>query len=245
MDASEVLLKILDYTGESRASLSKRIGLPPYRLQDIARGKTSEMPYEVADKLKKEFPAISREWLLTGDGDMLTTSQPSGTKEVQATPLPDKESYLLAEKLGMDIVPEYSDTFKGGSAGSFITSDTVNAYWGLPNIKADIIAEIDGDSMYPKYPPGSKVALREIPFDPSAPTVGIPFGEVFGITIDNGDENYLNIIKRLRRHSDPKLSQSYWICQSENSSKYDDFDIEVSKVRHLFVVVASIHLNRM
>lgn len=229
----------------SRTALAKMISVKPQKLHDIARGQTVRVPSDVLEGVSREFPNIRREWLLTGDGDMLTPSQPSDTKEVQATPLPDKESYLLAEKLGMEIVPEYSDTFRGGSAGSLISSDTVNAYWGLPNIKADIIAEIEGDSMYPTYPPGSKVALREISFDPSAPTVGIPFGEVFGITIDNGDVNYLNIIKRLRRHSDPKLSQLYWICQSENSSKYDDFEIEVSKVRHLFVVVASIHLNRM
>lgn len=71
MEASEILLKILDYTGESRASLSKRIGLPPYRLQDIVRGKTAEILYEVADKLTKEFPFISKDWLLTGEGEML------------------------------------------------------------------------------------------------------------------------------------------------------------------------------
>lgn len=245
MNSSERIERLVEHYGVSLTEIAKRTGLPPQRLYDIASGKTKSFSDQVAKGITSLFSDLNPLWLLTGDGNMLITSQPSDAKEVQATPLPDKESYLLAEKLGMEIVPEYSDTFKGGSAGSFITSDTVNAYWGLPNIKADIIAEIDGDSMYPKYPPGSKVALREIPFDPSAPTVGIPFGEVFGITIDNGDDNYLNIIKRLRRHSDQKLSQSYWICQSENTSKYDDFDIEVSKVRHLFVVVASIHLNRM
>ena len=240
---SSTLKEYFREQGKTQQEIADDLGVSQAYIGQILNG-MKPIGKQTASKLNSLY-GFNRGWLLTGEGDMLTTSQPSDTKEVQATPLPDKESYLLAEKLGMEIVPEYSDTFKGGSAGSFITSDTVNAYWGLPNIKADIIAEIDGDSMYPKYPPGSKVALREIPFDPSAPTVGIPFGEVFGITIDNGDDNYLNIIKRLRRHSDPKLSQSYWICQSENTNKYDDFDIEVSKVRHLFVVVASIHLNRM
>lgn len=189
------------------------------------------------------YSDINRDWLLFGEGEMLRVSDASNS--VVATPLPDKESYEFAQSLGMEIVPEYSDHFRGGGDGSLITTDSIDAYWGLPNVKADIIAEIDGDSMYPKYPLGSKVALRELSFDPSTPTVGIPFGEVFGITLDNGDGNYLNFIKRLRRHPDPKLSQSYWVCQSENTAKYDDFEIEVSKVRHLFVVVASIHLNRM
>lgn len=189
------------------------------------------------------YSDVNRDWLLFGDGEMLRVSDSSNN--VVATPLPDKESYEFAQRLGMQIVPEYTDHFRGGGDGSLITTDSIDAYWGLPNIKADIVAEVDGDSMYPKYPPGSKVALRELSFDPSAPTVGIPFGEVFGITLDNGDGDYLNFIKRLRRHPDPKLSQSYWVCQSENTAKYDDFEIEVSKVRHLFVVVASIHLNRM
>lgn len=195
------------------------------------------------DKISEVYPELSRSWLMTGEGEMLTSATPSDG--VVATPLPDKESYDFAKRLGMVIVPEYTDHFRGGGDGSMITSDNIDAYWGLPNIKADIIAEIDGDSMYPKYPPGSKVALRELSFDPSAPTVGIPFGEVFGITLDNGAGNYLNFIKRLRRHSDPALAQTFWTCQSENTAKYDDFDIEVAKVRHLFVVVASIHLNRM
>lgn len=245
MNSSERIERLVEHYGVSLTEIAKRIGLPPQRLYDIASGKTKSFSDQVTKGITSQFSDLNPLWLLTGDGDMLITSQPSGANEVQATPLPDKESYLLAEKLGMEIVPEYSDHFRGGGDGSLITTDSIDAYWGLPNVKADIIAEIDGDSMYPKYPLGSKVALRELSFDPSTPTVGIPFGEVFGITLDNGDGNYLNFIKRLRRHPDPKLSQSYWVCQSENTAKYDDFEIEVSKVRHLFVVVASIHLNRM
>lgn len=235
----ERLEQIIDkYSIKSVREFERQAGLP----NGYVRRPRETMGVEQIEGVLKAFPEIDREWLMTGEGDMLVDTQPDS---VVATPLPDKESYEFAKRLGMEIVPEYTDHFRGGGDGSLITSDSIDAYWGLPNVKADIVAEIDGDSMYPKYPPGSKVALRELSFDPSAPTVGIPFGEVFGITIDNGDGNYLNFIKRLRRHPDAKLSQSYWVCQSENSTKYDDFDIEVAKVRHLFVVVASIHLNRM
>lgn len=77
MEASEILRLVLDYTKESRASLAKRIDLPAHRLQDISRGKTSEIPYEVADKLVQEFPSLSRDWLLSGEGEMLVSGDAS------------------------------------------------------------------------------------------------------------------------------------------------------------------------
>jgi hypothetical protein len=73
MDANEILEKVLEETKESRAGLAKSIGLQPHRLQDIARGKSKEFPYEVADKIASTYPQFSRKWLLTGEGDMLTT----------------------------------------------------------------------------------------------------------------------------------------------------------------------------
>lgn len=71
MDANEILEKVLEETRESRAGLAKSIGLQPHRLQDIARGKSKEFPYEVADKIASAYPQFSRKWLLTGEGDML------------------------------------------------------------------------------------------------------------------------------------------------------------------------------
>lgn len=71
MDANEILEKVLEETRESRAGLAKSIGLQPHRLQDIARGKSKEFPYEVADKIASTYPQFSRKWLLTGEGDML------------------------------------------------------------------------------------------------------------------------------------------------------------------------------
>ena len=233
------LLRYIEHKGMTVRDFERSIGASNGYVASISKSIGAKYLSRIIDN----YSDVNRDWLLFGDGEMLRVSDSSNN--VVATPLPDKESYEFAQRLGMQIVPEYTDHFRGGGDGSLITTDSIDAYWGLPNIKADIVAEVDGDSMYPKYPPGSKVALRELSFDPSAPTVGIPFGEVFGITLDNGDGDYLNFIKRLRRHPDPKLSQSYWVCQSENTAKYDDFEIEVSKVRHLFVVVASIHLNRM
>lgn len=203
---------------------------------------------------------ISTDWLLTGNGAMLrdgdidktevihTTSKEDndGTNdldEVDGTYIADQEEYNKAKELGLNLIPEYSDAFKGGYRGTMISTDEISAYWAIPNVKADMVIEVEGDSMSKAYPAGSRVAVREIQFDHQYPTVGIPFGEVFGIIVDNGDENYLSYIKRLRRHPDKALQYKYWIAQSDNEA-YDDFEIEISKVRHLFIVVAGVKLTR-
>lgn len=79
MDANEILRKVLEITKESRAGLAKSIGLQPYRLHDIARGKSKEFPYEVADKIALTYPQFNREWMLTGEGEMLNTDIQNST----------------------------------------------------------------------------------------------------------------------------------------------------------------------
>ena len=71
MDTSERLNTVLNHIGLNANSLSKKIDVPKYRLYDILQGRTQSIPYEVADKIKSYFPTISKDWLLTGEGDML------------------------------------------------------------------------------------------------------------------------------------------------------------------------------
>lgn len=227
----------------NNTDFAQRIGKARSYVSEALNGRraiTEQFVLSIGDA----FPEISKDWLLTGEGEMLIASEHNNST-VAPVFIDDKENYDLAVKSGMNIIPEFSDHFKGGNDGTALTIDKAVAFWGLPNIKANLITEIDGDSMAPRYPAGTKVAVREIFFDREYPTVGIPFGEVFAIVLDNGNGEYLNFIKYLRRHPDRQLVNKYWVAQSENSEKYDNFDIEVSKVKHLFVVVASLRLNRL
>lgn len=235
--SKERLVKYLDNKGISSAKFYEDTGLK--------RGLIDK------DKLHQQLTSdriaiivacyedVSIDWLITGQGDML---KDFGSNSVNGTYLNDQEEYERAKKLGLSLIPEYTDTFMGGPSGSMIGSDAIKAYWSFPNIKADMIIEVEGDSMANTFPAGSKVAIKKIQFDPKCPTVGIPFGEAFGIVVDNDDENYITFIKRIRRHPDKELQNKYWIAQSDNTA-YDDLEIEISKVRHLFIVVASIKLT--
>ncbi|MDN4753865.1 S24 family peptidase [Porphyromonadaceae bacterium W3.11] len=229
----EQLYKLIKhFSNGTKTDFAEKLGMSPQALNNWFNRGTFDI-----ELLYERFSELSPEWLITGKGDMFRESN-----SVNGTYLENKEDYEVAKGLGMSLIPEYTDTFRGGEVGNMISTDTIKAYWALPNTKADMIIEVEGDSMSSSYPAGSKVAIRKIQFDRQYPTVNIPFGEVFAIVIDNDDDNYLTFIKRLRRHPDKSLQNKFWIAQSDNAA-YDDFEIEISKVRHLFIAVASIKLT--
>lgn len=233
--SKERLVKYLDNKGISSAKFYEDTGL---KRGLIDKDKLhQQLTSDRIATIVACYEDVSIDWLITGQGDMFRESN-----SVNGTYLENKEDYEVAKGLGMSLIPEYTDTFRGGEVGNMISTDTIKAYWALPNTKADMIIEVEGDSMSSSYPAGSKVAIRKIQFDRQYPTVNIPFGEVFAIVIDNDDDNYLTFIKRLRRHPDKSLQNKFWIAQSDNAA-YDDFEIEISKVRHLFIAVASIKLT--
>lgn len=74
MEPRERIEEIAKYLGTSIKGLSDSIGLPhPQTLYDIQKGKTKGISKKVATLILKEIPEISRVWLLTGEGDMLTS----------------------------------------------------------------------------------------------------------------------------------------------------------------------------
>ena len=77
MKPSERIDALASYLGISVKALSERIGLPhPQSLYDIQKGKTQNISNNMAGLILKEFPLVSRGWLLTGEGDMLIGDTP-------------------------------------------------------------------------------------------------------------------------------------------------------------------------
>jgi hypothetical protein len=107
-------------------------------------------------------------------------------------------------------------------------------YLLLPDCKdCEVIVPMRGESMMPKYPPGSKLALKK--YGMTNP-LSIPFGQEFAVIVEDKATGYYNgHIKILRRHPDKELSKKYWIARSINSN-FDDFEIEIEQVRSLWIV---------
>ena len=71
MDAKDRLQAFLIRYNLNANKLANEIGVPKYRLYNITQGRIQSIPYEIADKIKSHYPTISREWLISGEGEML------------------------------------------------------------------------------------------------------------------------------------------------------------------------------
>ena len=73
MELKERIEAISSEFNLNRTQLSRRIGVNPQKLHDIARGQTKQIPSDVLSGVIREFPTVSQDWLLTGEGEMLVS----------------------------------------------------------------------------------------------------------------------------------------------------------------------------
>ena len=236
------LIAVIHYLKENRrifndADFATSIGKARSYISEVKSGKRP-LKEQFVLQICSAFPELSKSWLLTGEGSMLKEKREE-TEEI--IHVDNAEDYNKAVSSGLSLVPEREVFFRGGNAGETNDIAPIVAYWHIPGVhKQAEIVTIDGDSMHPVLPAGSKVVLVPLPFDPSEPT-SIPFGSIFGIAVeDTATGEYACYIKYLRRHRDPEMANRYWIARSANSEQYDDFDIAIDKVRHLWLVDTSI-----
>lgn len=71
MELSNIIDKLLKYSGLTRTAFARKIGVNPQKLHDIVRGQTTRIPSDVLAGITREFPTINTEWLLTGEGAMI------------------------------------------------------------------------------------------------------------------------------------------------------------------------------
>ena len=90
MTPAERLNEVLRITKTNVKSLSERLGYArPQGLYDVAAGRTKNLSQDLCRRIVTAFPEFNRTWLLTGDGEMLTTFPSEHTTFPQeGTPLP-------------------------------------------------------------------------------------------------------------------------------------------------------------
>ena len=211
--------------------------------------------------LESKMPMLSSTWLRTGEGEMLRGERNpgAGLPDVgrrtdvwvgtdnrvywtEALQVGHEEDLQQAQSEGVRLIPEYVEAFRGGNQGATDELQTIDTYWGIPNLEGEMIVPIHGNSMSPKFPAGCRVALKRYPFSPANP-LGIQFGEVYAVAVRQGD-GYppLHFIKRLHRHPDKAKEHTTYIARSINPD-YDDFEVSVSDICHLSAVVARIEVE--
>lgn len=166
--------------------------------------------YEAIDKIKKVYPSINEEWLLTGIGEMECSAD---NEPLPAQPMQTGFTTLL--------VP-LSAT--GGALSDFDEGCMAHQCERISvPIAADLAVPVTGDSMAPEYPDGSIVLVKRV--DPS---LYIEWGEVYVIDSLNG-----KVIKEVRQASPTAIC-----CVSRNRpEQYAPFNIELSAVRAMYRVL--------
>lgn len=186
-------------------------------------------------RFSSSYKDISSSWLLTGEGEMLSSEHP-----VQY----DIDTAQELMKRGVELIPMYSEPFRAGNEGAtFAATDAqVESYWAIPGIKAQQVISVTGDSMEPTILRGASVAIAPMHFQPDEP-FAIPFGEVFAIVLHDPDapsDTVTSYVKRLYRHPSADKQQTHWMAHSDNP-RYEDFEICIANITSLWRVLAGVH----
>ena len=267
-EAKEAIkMRVQQYIAATNSASSVRDFLIRAELSEsFFSGLSKGIGRKAKDKLQKTYTQLNVNWLDTGEGDMLKSSPASvetnpgaslpdiglrtdvwvGTGDkvywTEAIQVGDEEDYVRAKQEGVKLIPEFAEAFRGGPVGEGEMLQTIDTYWGLPDVDGNMIVPVRGDSMSPRYPSGCRVVLKPYPFNPRNPLL-IPFGEVFAVAVRQ-EEGFppTHYIKKLHRHPDKTKELQYYIARSFNS-EYEDFEIPINDICFLSAVVAKIELE--
>lgn len=231
MNAINILDRLLDYTGENRSSLARRIGVIPQRFHDIANGKTKAFSYEIADKITTAFPEVNKNFLLTGEGEMLTNT---GTPTIQTGSEADGEDLILTPANSIRFYPDLPAT------ASNIEDMPQEAYpqyqlMYIQGYEGCLAIPATGRSMEPTIHAGDRI-IHEPYLDRF-----IQNGEIYVICTTTGQR----MIKRLVETSRDEDGIPTFTCHSDNPDKdlYAPFTLKGDEIRALYKVRLIIPLS--
>lgn len=205
----EILLRIKRLMKEfccNQTEFSKRTGIRQQNLSEILLGKRP-CGEGIINKIVISL-GVNKQWLLTGEGDMLKT---------ESLPQITPQDFFTAMLLPISA--------QGGSLNDFIVSlkhtDCERVVTPIKNV--DFVITVTGDSMAPDYPNGSQVLVKKVDEN-----VFIEWGRVYVLDTTNGI-----IIKEVRKGDDEHVE-----CYSLNPDpKYQPFPVRYADIYGMYRVL--------
>lgn len=212
--------------GVTQLAIAEKLGVSKAYVNALMTGKKAFGKSQAA-KWSSEF-GISASWLLTGDGDMFTTSSSDEQGEVKRV----EEEYELLPRITEDKGRPYYDVDFLGGYGEFAddpASAPVAYMIDYPpyNKEGVFYMNVRGDSMSPEINSGDLVALRPI----EAWYDFLLLGKVYAIVTLSGQRT----IKRLRRGSDSE----HYTLEPINPA-YESQEIPKTQIERVFEVLGGI-----
>ena len=203
--------------------------------------KNSDISSINLSKIIDTYDEVDAHWLLTGEGDMMRTSEesteqpiPAKTEEppkTEASELPstDEFEYVNNDNEGrIPIVHELSFALIDPDEPSTIKAD--EHYYIKEFRNADFMMRVAGDSMYPKYKPGDLIACRNIRY-----ANFYQWGKVYALlTCHQGI-----IIGRVYEHH----QNTIFIKVKSDNPSYPEWEIPIDEVVRGALVIGAISLD--
>ena len=217
MDDKQRIQEVLSYTRLSARALAEEIGLKsPQSFYDIKAGRHG-ISKELASKIQGKYLNLSTEWLLTGEGEMLTTDnaplEEESAEHSQLIPAPPGKGIPLIP------LPAMAGFLKGEAD---IDRNDIEWYYVPAFSDCTFLIRVKGDSMYPRYLSGDIVACREV----HDTGTFFQWGKAYVLDTDQGV-----VLKRVRRSERP----DHILCVSDNPD-YEPFDVPITSIYHLAIV---------
>lgn len=208
--------------GVTQEMLAAKLGIGKSALSMIETGKAA-LSERNKNILVQELN-VNPDWIETGKGDMFLT-QP------QFTPFLRRTDHAIAHQS----VPLYSIEGTAGLVPLFLNHDSIRPidYINIPNLpRCDGAIYIVGDSMYPLLKSGDIVLYKQL-----NDIRDIFWGDMYLLSIDIDGEEYITV-KYIQKSDRPG-----WVKLVSQNPHHADKEIELSRIRAIAFVKASIRMN--
>ena len=199
--------------------VAERMGATRPNVSNALSGKEEYLTESFLRRFGDAFSnTISIKWLLTGEGEMLSTDNALPEEEENA-----EHSQLIPAPPGKGIplipLPAMAGFLKGSAD---LDRNDIEWYYVPAFSDCTFLIRVKGDSMFPRYLSGDIVACREV----HDTGTFFQWGKAYVLDTDQGV-----VLKRIRRSERP----DHILCVSDNPD-YEPFDVPVSSIYHLAIV---------
>lgn len=215
LTVKERILQFLDEKEISKTLFFNKVGISPSNFKGA--GKKSSIGSDLVVKILTEYPELSPEWVMLGEGEMLRAPSKQAANDPKKEIIP---SHTPQE--GIPLIP--IEAWAGALSGedySIMESDCER--YIVPSIKdADFLITVRGDSMTPRYYSGDIVACRKVFLS----DLWFQWGKVYIIDTSQG-----SLLKKVRRGS----SDETITLVSENP-EYEPFELRKDQIYNIAIV---------
>ena len=252
MNTLKRIKQYIDYKGITNQNFEKQVGFSNGAFASQLKNNRT-IGVDKLENILIAFPELNPEWLLTGNGEMIKTKSKKNVieknynknynenynepnvKKTYAIELAEKPTNTGIEannldNAGIPLIP--IDAMAGFGTGAVQVMHYDTSKYIVPEfseLNVDFMIRVKGSSMVPKYNSGDLVACKKLVIT----DIFFQWNKVYVLDTEQGA-----LIKRVKKGS----RDNYILLISDNQN-YDPFELHLSKIFAVALVVGVIRLE--